>query len=172
MANTTSLPVNASSHVNCDKMLTDNGVFGNIYEDDAPNDCELYGFDSLSIPAGATIDGIQVINEIEANTLTTKPVYQVYNGAWSSAVDISSTPPKRPTAVITTPTATDYLWGLSWDATTAAAIRVKVDQSTSPSASESHIDYLQVTIHYTAIAIQRPLTINGSLNVNGTLIIK
>jgi hypothetical protein len=41
------------------------------------------------------------------------------------------------------------LWGLSWDATTAAGIQVKFDWSTL-ATGVIYIDYIQVRITYTA----------------------
>ena len=175
MANTTSLPSNADAHSNCNNILIDNDVLGNIFQTNSPTYCELFEFDSLSIPAGATIDGIQVIVEIEANTYTTKPQFQVYNGAWSSLVDISSAPNKRPTTVITTPTAEDELWGMTWNATTAAAIQVRMAWTTS-GGDAVYLDYVKVRITYTetAVVIHPRMQIkSGTLNLkSGNLIIK
>ena len=96
----------------------------------AEDDITLSSFSSLSIPAGATINGIEILGEGAGNTGTNTPHMFVYNGAdWSSALANNSTFGRGYSTIDPAWGSSSNLWGLSWNATPAAAIQIKMDSS-------------------------------------------
>ena len=158
MADTTSFPTAVSTNTaNAANWFADNGssntnpTCGTYWA--CEPDITLSSFSSLSIPAGATIDGIEIIVEGSANIATAnKPDFFVYNGSsWSSAKAANMSMAKR--LVLYDPGwgASNDLWGLAWDATTAAAIQIKLDSSTIDDGSGKRMftDFFAVRITYT-----------------------
>ena len=123
--------------------VTTNGAnFANTFADDGTNtthpssgwgaedDITLSSFSSLSIPAGATINGIEIIAQGSGNCGANKPHMFVFNGAdFSSAVVGNGTFGKGGATIDPAWGSSSNLWGLSWNATTAAAIQIKMDSS-------------------------------------------
>ena len=76
-------------------------------------------------------------------------------------------------SILTTPAEENDLWGLSWNATTAAGIKVKLETDLGPTVS--HVDHAKVKVFYTE-AVPLPTKIqmkSGTLNLkSGNLIIK
>ena len=144
--------------------VTTNGAnFANTFADDGTNtthpsggwgsegDITLSSFNSLAIPVGATVDGIEIIAEVAGNTGATNPHMFVYNSAdWSSAVASNSVFGKSYATVDPAWGSSSNLWGLSWNATTAAAIQIKMDSSSVPTNKRIFFDYIKVRITYTA----------------------
>ena len=180
MPNTESLPNSTvEDTTNCNGLLTDNysAIDNSTYAviNALGGVCQPQEFDSLSIPAGATIDGIQVILDMQGNTGNGWPRIYIHNGTeYSSNKPVVGTVPKSPMTILTTPAAENDLWGLSWNATTAAGIKVKLETAAGP--SESHIDHAKVKVFYTAaVEAITPTTkiSSGTLNLkSGNLIIK
>ena len=174
MATTTSI-VGTTSAAHFDGFLIDDGIVSRIRDGQAPI-CS--NFSQLSIPAGATIDGIEVLLEgraLDANhdTAVGDWIYVSNDGgsSWSTAQSVTTEPwllYGGGTNAVETAGGTSDLWGLSWNATTAAAIQVKMAWSTSD-GDAVFLDYVSVRITYT---VPKSLTINGVTTINGQLIIK
>jgi hypothetical protein len=179
MAYTTSIVGTVSSAIFNDFLIED-GTISRIRDAQAPI-CS--NFSQLSIPAGATIDGIEVLlkgRALDANhdTAVGDWIYVSNDGgsSWSTAQSITTGPWLLygfGVDELELAGGASELWGLSWNATTAAAIQVKMAWSTTD-GDAVFLDYVKVKVTYTAgfVVIPKSLTINGSLNVNGTLIIK
>ena len=144
--------------------VTTNGAnFANTFADDGTNtthpssgwgaedDITLSSFSSLSIPAGATINGIEIIAEGNSNSGANTPHMFVYNGAdWSSALANNGSFSKSTSTIDPAWGSSSNLWGLEWNATTAANIQIKMDSSSITSGKRIFIDYIKVRITYTA----------------------
>ena len=154
MATTISFPtaVNDPSSTNADNAFADDGTLTDlIYDSDS--DITWSSFSSLSIPAGATINGIEIVAEGIGKTLANKPDMSVYNGtSWSSALAMNGTFGRAPATFDPAWGSSSNLWGLAWNATTAAGIQIKVDNSTLGAGRSWRLDYIKVRITYTAAA--------------------
>ena len=117
--------------------------------------CTAFG--NLSIPAGATIDGIEV--DIEGTATPTD--FEGSTGDWisvsndggssfSTAQSVTTGPwtAYGGTDTVETAGGTSELWGESWNATTAAAIQVRLGWSTT-NGDAVFPDYVLVRITYT-----------------------
>jgi len=162
MATTISFPtaVTDPSGTNAGNAFADDGTNTDlIYATDG--DITWYTFSSLSIPAGATIDGIEITTEAAGKTSANLPLFSVYNGtSWSSALAFSGALSRSMTAYDPGWGSSSNLWGLSWTAATAAGIQIKVDNSTISTGSWK-CDYLKVRITYTAAASGYGNKVNG-----------
>ena len=117
----------------------------------AEDDITLSSFSSLSIPAGATINGIEIIMEANSNSGANTPHMFVYNGAdWSSALANNGSFSRATSTIDPAWGSSSNLWGLEWNATTAADIQIKMDSSSITSGKRIFIDYIKVRIPYTA----------------------
>ena len=135
---------------------------GNLFTDDGTNttgqwintatDVTLSGFNSLSVPAGATINGIEVVVDGQGNTGIFTPLMKVYNGtSWSNGTPFQG-PAFSKNNVEYDPGwgSSSNLWGLTWDASTANAIQIQVDNSTMlPAGTQMYWDWVKVRITYT-----------------------
>jgi len=179
MATTSSIVGTVSSAIFNDFLIED-GTIARIRDGQAPI-CS--NFSSLSIPAGATIDGIEVLLEgraLDANhdTAVGDWIYVSNDGgsSWSTARSITTGSwllYGGGTNALEEAGGASELWGESWNATTAAAIQVKMAWSTND-GDAVFLDYVKVRITYTeaAVAIPKSLTINGVAIINGKLTIK
>lgn len=177
MATTTSIvgTVNASGFNN---LKADDGATARI-RDGQTAICS--NFSSLSIPAGATIDGIEIDMEGYASILGHEAsvgdwIYVSNDGgsSWSTAQGTTTAPWSTLVHAVETAGGTSELWGETWNATTAAAIQVKLEWSTS-NTDAVYLDYVKVRITYTAVAVAevpKSLIINSLLTLNGKLTIK
>ena len=160
----------AVDSTNWNGFLADDGTVARVREGQV---AIVTAFGNLSIPAGATIDGIEFIMEgysthgsadedcfsVSNDGGTTFSTEQdITTGLWSTSsgahqVEIAG--------------GISELWGMTWNATTAAAIQVqvKVDEI----GHGFYLDYFSVRITYTET---RQVTINAPLTVNGNLTIK
>ena len=152
MATTISFPtaVNDPSSTNAANAFADDGTATDlIFSTDS--DITWSSFSSLSIPGGATINGIEIIVEARGKALANVPEFSVYNGtSWSSTLAFSGTLSRHYVVYDPGWGSNSNLWGLSWDATTAAGIQIKVDNSTLGSGRSWGCDYLKVRVTYTA----------------------
>ena len=160
--------------------VTTNGAnFANTFADDGTNtthpsggwgsegDITLSSFNSLAIPVGATVDGIEIIAEVAGNTGATNPHMFVYNSAdWSSAVASNSVFGKSYATVDPAWGSSSNLWGLTWNYTTAKAIQVKMDSSSVTSGRRVFFDYIKVRITYTAATGPVMAKVNGTTDEN------
>jgi hypothetical protein len=100
------------------------------------------------IPGGATINGIEVTIDASSNSKNYLEA-SVYNGtSWSSGVDVITRPGRSFSTIDPAWGGASDLWGLSWDATTAAGIQLKFDWSTL--SGHFYIDHIQIRVTYTA----------------------
>ena len=174
MATTSSFATAVSANsINADEWFADDGTKNNPIYDAAVGDLTLSSFSSLSIPAGATIDGIEINIEGAGNPGSAGiPEMKVYNGtSWSSGRAFSAQFVKAGGTYEPGWGNSSQLWGLSWNAQSAAAIEIQIDASTFDSGGY-YWDWLKVKITYTAVAVPKSLTINGLLTINGQLTIK
>ena len=157
MATTISLPTVASTNtVNANNWFAANGVNNTnptgsgFWASEA--DITLSAFSSLSIPAGATIDGIEIIIRGGANVLSGDPDMAVYNGSsTSSFANALHNFGKGAATYDPMWGANNDLWGLTWNATTAAAIKIILDSSTVDGGAGRRMfaDFFKVRITYT-----------------------
>lgn len=157
MATTISLPTVASTNsVTASNWFLENGVAngnptcGTFWA--CEPDITLSAFSSLSIPAGATIDGIEVIVRGGANVNSGDPDIAVYNG--SSTSSFANALHNFGKGVATYDPmwgANNDLWGLTWNPTTAAAIKIVLDSSTVDGGIGRRMfaDFFKVRITYT-----------------------
>ena len=180
MANTFSLPSTANSFL-FNNALADDGAVARIRDGQS---CILSDFNSLSFPAGATIDGIIV--RIEGYALQTDHCGNA--GAWIHLSNDGGTSWSVAKCVtdgdswnqyaggvnLESAGAEDNLWGESWNTTTASDIQVKLEWSTN-NASAVYIDYVSVHVYYTA-AVVPPSRVtslkSGKMIVKGGIKIK
>ena len=179
MADTTSI-VGTVNQTYFNQMLTADGVTDRIRDAQI---CICSNFSSLSVPVGATIDGIEILmkgSAADANhdTAVGDWIYVSNDGgsSFSTAQSITTGPWSTSVASLQLELAggTSELWGESWNATTAAAIQVKFAWSTS-GGDAVFFDYVSVRITYTVVAadaLPKSLTINSVVTINGQLIIK
>ena len=127
----------------------------------------LSSFSSLSIPAGATINGIEILAEAASNTGPNEPTMLIWNGSsWSSALSNNGTWGKSVTTIDPAWGSSSNLWGLAWNATTAAAIQIKMDSSSITSGRRLFVDYIKVRVTYTAAASGYGNAVNGVAAAN------
>ena len=151
MATTISFPTSVTdpSSTNASNAFADDGTFTNLIRD-TDGDITWYDFSSLSIPAGATINGIEIIVEGYGKALLNTPDILVYNGtSWSAPRRFVSQFSRSPATFDPGWGSSSYLWGLTWNATTAAGIKIKSDNSTVRSGRSWSVDYLKVRVTYT-----------------------
>ena len=164
----------SSNTINADEWFADDNTRNSPLYNAAKGDITLSSFSSLSIPAGATIDGIQIDVEGAGNpTAAGIPEMKVYNGtSWSSGIDFVSQFTKGGGTFTPGWGSATQLWGLSWNATTAAAIQIQIDSSTMDAGGQGFFwDWLKVKVTY-SFDIPKSLTINAPLTINGKLTIK
>ena len=170
MPTTTSFPTANDSGGQADNWHADDGTTGRL------RNTQTYifsSFNSLSIPAGSTILGIEVLMEGYASTtsVTDDPLVFVSNdngSSFSDGKDASTEPWSTDSSAHQVEIAggADDTWGLSWNSTTAAAIQVKF--SIPNQATAIFLDYVQVRITY---GIPYPSDDNVIFK-NGTLVLK
>ena len=165
MPTTTSFPSTTSNDSFFGDIKTDNGVTDRIRDGQAPI---FSSFNSLSIPSGATINGIEVIMEGHEATSQTNfdgpsglNLNWVYvsndggssfnggplqtGGTWSNSSGAPSV------EVAPASGGSTQLWGLSWNSTTAANIQVQLAWPGTPSVAV-FLDYVQVKVYYTEVS--------------------
>ncbi len=129
------------------------------------------------LPSDATITGVQVILPEYYGNVSQVNMYLSVNAGVSDssaeAVNLSGMQ-KSADGIVTTPSADDDLWGLTWDVGSLDwnDVWLKIDLNGGTAGRYFYFDYVQLKVIYTAPTPQKPLTINGSLTVNVTLIIK
>lgn len=118
------------------------------------SDIELSVFSSLSIPTGATIDGIEIVVRGGSNSNPNTPSFAVHNGSSWSSWTTSSIAPWSKSQVTYDPGwgSSSNLWGLSWSPTSAEGIKIKMGSSTITSGRRIFVDYFQVRVTYTSAA--------------------
>ena len=179
MAITNSFPTSVSANsIGANQWFADDGSQNSNLYDISDGDITLSDFSNLSIPAGATIDGIQIDVEGAGNPISANiPQMKVYNGSsWSSGIAFVSQFTKAGGTFTPGWGSNTELWGLSWNATTAEAIQIQIDASTMDAGGQGfYWDWLKVKVHYTSLALDPSefKVLNGKVNiVSGKLTIK
>ena len=170
MPTTTSFPTANDTGGQADNWHADDGTTGRLRQGQT---YIFSSFSGLSIPAGSTILGIEVLMEGYASTtsVTDDPLVFVSNdngSSFSDGKDASTEPWSTDSSAHQVEIAggADDTWGLSWTPSTAAAIQVKF--SIPNQATAIFLDYIQVRITYVP-------TYPSDDNVifkNGTLVLK
>ena len=114
---------------------------------------ELENF-TFGIPAGATIDGIEVQGEISNNTGGQIATLQI-SLSWYKGASYTAT--KSDTQTGTTDSTKTYggaadTWGRSWSPDTEMAdgtFRIKIEGKSNSAGSACRLDYLAIKIYYT-----------------------
>jgi len=165
MATTISSPTSvAPTTGNANRAFANDGLNTSFFNSTS-SDTTYSSFSSLSIPGGATINGIEVIIDATSNSLALETL--VYNGtSWSSNKAANSLPGKSYATIDPAWGGSSDLWGLSWDATTAAAIQLKFDWSTMTSGRVIAFDHIQIRITYTTGASPTVHTVNTVAEAN------
>ena len=173
MPTTTSFPTANDSGGQADNWHADDGTTGRLRQGQT---YIFSSFSGLSIPAGSTILGIEVLMEGYASTtsVTDDPLVFVSddNGSsFSDGKDASTEPWSTDSSAFQVEIAGGAAdtWGLSWNATTAAAIQVKFSIPTQNTAI--FLDYTQVRITYEEAVATYP-TDDDIIFKNGTLVLK
>ena len=172
MPTTTSFPTANDSGGLADRWHADDGVTGRLRQSQT---YIFSSFSGLSIPAGSTILGIEVLMEGYASTTTLDdPLVFVSNdngSSFSDGKDASTEPWSTDSSAFQVEIAGGAAdtWGLSWNATTAAAIQVKFSIPNQTTAV--FLDYAQVRITYEAAVTTYP-TDDNVIFKSGTLVLK
>ena len=173
MPTTTSFPTANDSGGQADNWHADDGTTGRLRQGQT---YIFSSFSGLSIPAGSTILGIEVLMEGYASTtsVTDDPLVFVSNdngSSFSDGKDASTEPWSTDSSAHQLEIAGGNAdtWGLSWNATTAAAIQVKFSIPTQ--ATAIFLDYVQVRITYEEAVTTYP-TDDDIIFKNGTLVLK
>ena len=150
MATTTSFPSSVSTNsVNANNSFADDGTYTDFILQ-STSTITWSGFSSLSIPSGATINGITISVEVSSNSFGVSPQIRVYNGtSYSTSVAANTWPSGKGVSVHTYGGASD-LWGLSWTPTTAAGISFDYLFAAMTSGRGVYFDYITITVTYTA----------------------
>ena len=166
MATTTSFPSSVSTNsVNANNTFADDGTITSFILQ-STSAITFSSFSSLSIPSGATINGITISIEVTSNSFGASPKIKVNNGSsYSSLVSANTWPSSKAWGVHTFGGSSD-LWGLSWTPTTAAAISFEMDFSYMTSGRGFYADYITITVTYTAAASATVHTVNTVAEAN------
>ena len=115
---------------------------------------DLNDFDSLTVPAGATILGIELLIDMAGNNLTKGGTYfKVNNGTSDSSAKATNEDfSPFPTFSNMTVGASDDLWGLEWTPTTANDITAKWDVSFGLGGTTAYFDFIQIRITYSVVS--------------------
>lgn len=155
MPKTESLVTSVDSAV-WNEFMTDNGVVKRIRDGEV---AVLTGFSSLSIPNNATIDGIIVhmkgaAAETDHDTRVGGWVQVSKDGgvSYSTVQSVTTEPWVAFTGSQTNQEesagGTTFLWGKTWNVTTALGIVVKLAWSTT-NTDAAYLDFVKIEIHYT-----------------------
>ena len=195
MANVISLSSDASNTVDgpgdnfqtqADKGLTNDGNFAildTVQLSGLKGEEAIYSdWDSIAsgLPSTSTVNGLQVIfPEILGNVSALNLFLSIDGGSsYSSGLlaDISAMEFGKTASVTssTSPSSETHLWGLTWNPGTLNWDNVWVKMSINGTSAnkEFQFDYIQLKVYYSDVVIPKVLTINGSLTLNGQLIIK
>jgi hypothetical protein len=136
---------------------------------------QLNDFGDLAVPAGATVNGIELLIWMAGGGLNSGDTYfKVNNGTSDSSAKAAN---EFFTAFSTysdmTVGAADDLWGLSWTPTTANDITARWNVSYGTGGTTGYFDHVEVRITYTEAVIPQdlPITItSGKISLTSGLI--
>ena len=108
-------------------------------------------FGNLSVPSGATINGLEITVEGQGNNFAATPLIFLDSGGSVSSGIAPSAAFNKSDATVTYGGPTE-LWGLSWTSTTANGVIATLDMSTI-SSGRVFFDHLFMTVYYTEGAL-------------------
>jgi len=150
MATTISFPTAVfPTDYNAANAFADDGTSTDLFQE-TYIDTTYSSFSSLSIPAGATINGIEVVTNGGGNTSTLET--SVSNGtSFSSNKAANSMYGKGSTTIDPMWGGDEDLWGLAWNATTAAGIQLRFDWSTLTFGKKISFFFIKIRITFTEL---------------------
>mgnify|MGYP003661137145 CR=1 FL=1 len=165
MATTISSPTSVTPTTgNANRAFANDGLNTSFFNSTS-TDTEYSGFSGLSIPSGATINGIEVI--IDATSNSVPLATSVNNGSSYSANKATNGLPGKSFATIDPCWGSSSdLWGLSWTPATAAAIVLRFDWSTMTSGRVIAFDHIQIRVTFTAAASATVHSVNTVAEAN------
>ena len=170
MADKTESGGTSVSNPNQNNWLTEDATFARMKD---LQTCDITGFNSLSFPSGAVIVGIEV--RVLGYEGTAQPNWDASGNYWISVSNDGGTTfsskkgtggnwgTNAGTAQTQTAGGSTDLWGMTWNATTAAAIQTRFGWSGNPGIAV-FADYVSVRIHYNV-----PKNYNKSEITSGTV---
>jgi len=141
---------------------TSNDTRNSPYFNSSTGDITLH-FGNLSVPDGATINGLEIAVEGAGNNFAATPEIILDNGSSNSSGIAPSGAFNKSDQTVTYGNSTE-LWGLSWTPSTANAVVATIDVSTIASGV-MFWDFVLMTVTYTEGLIP-----NGMLKIDGGLI--
>ena len=167
MATTISLPTAHDGGSAMNAILLENGVNSGNPPLSASNIVVFSAFSSLSIPSGATVNGIEVIVRGQGNTSAGRPSIKVgYASTLSSSVPLSGGNFSKSNVLFDPGWGTSsFLWGLSWTPAQAEAIVVRVGEDYN-TGSVCYWDFIKVRVTFTAAASATVHSVNTVAEAN------
>jgi hypothetical protein len=120
-------------------------------------------FGNLSVPNGATINGLEVEVEGQGSNFAATPEIFLNNGSANSSGIAPSAAFNKSDQTVTYGSSTE-LWGLSWTPTTANGVIATIDVSTISSGG-LFWDFVRMVVYYTG-----GVTSDGTLKISSGLI--
>ena len=142
-----------------DAWSSSDNVRNNPHMDNTLEDITLV-FGNLSVPSGATINGLQITVEGQGNNFAETPLIFLSNGSDNSDSLAPSAAFNKSDQTVTYG-GSDTLWGISWTSTTANEVVATIDMSTIASG-RVFFDHLFMTIHYEE-GVSPPLKLTSGL---------
>jgi len=154
MATTISLPTQITggpASFNGSNMFADNGLNTSGLWQSGTTDVTIRGFNQLTVPTGATINGIEVVVNGQGNTGAGAPSMRVYNGdGWSNSLEFQGIFGKGNAEYDPGWGSSSNLWGLEWTTSAAQEIQIQVDNSSiQPTGTQMYWDWVRVRITFT-----------------------
>ena len=166
MATTISLPTAHNGGSAMNPILVENGVLSGNPPLSASNIVTFSAFNSLSVPSGATVNGIEVIVRGQANTFAGRPSIKVgYASTLSSSAVFSGSFGKSTTLYDPGWGTSSFLWGLSWTPAQAEAIVVRIGEDYNTGAV-CYYDFIKVRVTFTAAASATVHSVNTVAEAN------
>ena len=149
MATTISLPTAHDGGSNMDPVLLEDGNNNTNPSFNASNIVIFSAFSSLSVPSGATVNGIEVIVNGQGSTAAGRPTIKVgYSSTLSSSQPFSGDFTKSNALFDPGWGSSSNLWGLSWTPAQAEAIVVRVGEDYGV-RGVGYWDFIKVRVTYT-----------------------
>ena len=166
MATTISLPTAHNGGPAMNAILLENGVNSGNPPLSASVIVTFSAFSSLSIPSGATVNGIEVIVNGQGNTFANRPSIKVgYASTLSSSYIFSADFGKSNVLYDPGWGTSSSLWGLSWTPAQAEAIVVRVGEDYNGSAV-CYWNFIKVRVTFTAAASGTVHSVNTVAEAN------
>ncbi len=141
-------------------------VVGGTYTSCTNDEAVTYAGFNYAVPAGSVVTGVevQIVQSTNNDSGTDGFDVSVHNGtSFSSSRDLDTNDEDPPPSDTDTSGGNNDLWGLTWDATAANSIKVRLVADTS---GTMYLDSVQVRIYYTAPIVPPVATVQGP-NITG-----